>query len=83
MAINSIYERCFVYSRTQAEELINTEKINNITAKRRFKLGKVVVNGVQRDYTEIVTSMDKARYPDAVLVTKGDIRKLKFTEHGF
>ena len=23
MPINSIYERCFVYSRTQAEELIN------------------------------------------------------------
>lgn len=83
MAVNSIYERCFVYSRTQADELINIEKANNITVKRKFKLGKVVVNGVSRDYTEIVTSLDKARYPDAVLVAKGDIKNMKFTEHGF
>lgn len=80
----SIYERCFVYSRTQADDILKVETKNNIpTARKKFKLGRVVVNGVQKDYTEIVTSMDRARYPDAILVAKGDIRNMKFTEPTF
>ena len=79
---SSIYERCFVYSRTQADEMINLSKSNSI-ANNKFKLGTVVVNGSNREYTEIVNSLDKARYPDAILVIKGDIRKLHFTEPNF
>ena len=75
---NSIYERCFVFSRTQRDELIKTE--NAITKTRKFKLGTVVVNGVAKEYTEMITDMSRARYPDAILVAKGDIRKISFTE---
>ena len=83
MAINSIYERYFVYSPTQAEELTRTENIGRVDPRRKFKLGTVVVNGVAREYTEIVTSLARARYADAKLVAKGDIRTIKFTEHSF
>jgi len=75
--VKSIYERCFVFSRLQKQELLNTEK--NI-AIGKFKLGTVVVNGVSKEYTEMVTDFSKARYGDAVLVAKGDIRKMSFTE---
>ena len=74
---HSIYERCFVFSRTQKDELINTE---NGISNHKFKLGTVVVNGVSKEYTEMVTSLDRARFGDAVLVAKGDIRKMSFTE---
>ena len=81
--MSSIYERCFVFSITQADELRNVENTMRADPRNKFKLGHVVVNGVAKEYTEIVTSLDRARYPDARLVAKGDIRKMKFTEHSF
>lgn len=86
MAIASIYERYFVYSPTQAEELTKVENgFGGASAKygKRFKLGTVVVNGNAKEYTEMITSPDKARYADAKVVAKGDIRSIKFTEHSF
>jgi hypothetical protein len=44
------------------------------------KLGKVVVNGVYREYTDMVRDMTQCRFADAVLVTRGDIREMQFTE---
>ena len=83
MAISSIYERYFMYSPTQAQELTNMEKKDRVNPRNRFKLGTVVVNGNAREYTEMVTSPDRARYADAKVVAKGDIRSMKFTEHSF
>ena len=83
MAVNSIYERYFMYSPTQADELTKTENIDRVDPRRKFKLGTVVVNGNARQYTEMVTSPTRARYADAKVVAKGDIRSMKFTEHSF
>lgn len=73
----SIYTRYFVYSKTQADE---RKKIESTISSSKFKLGKVVVNGVAKDYTDIVTDMSRCRYGDSTLVTKADIRTVKFTE---
>lgn len=75
----SIYERCFVYSPTQKDELVRIESKDRVD---KFKLGTVIVNGVAKNYTEIVTDMSKVKYPDATLVIKGDIRRIKFTSPG-
>ena len=75
--MNNIYERYFVYSPTQQEDILKIESSSSIN---KYKFGTVVVNGVNKIYTEIVTDMSKAKYKDAVLVTKGDIRRIKFTE---
>lgn len=83
MAINSIYERFFMYSPTQAQELTKTENEIGRDPRYKFKLGTVVVNGAAKEYTEMVTSPSRARYPDALIVAKGDIRTMKFTEHSF
>ena len=74
--MSSIYERCFVYSPTQKDDILKIESKDRVD---KFKLGTVVVNGVSKNYTEIVTDMSKAKYPDATLVIKGDIRRIKFT----
>lgn len=76
----SIYERCFVYSPTQKDDLIRTRQINST---RKIKLGTVIINGVPKDYTDMITDMSKARYSDSILVAKGDIRRMKFTEPVF
>lgn len=72
----SIYTRYFVFSKTQFEE---KKKIMKGMSSTDMTVGKVIVNGVPRDYTDIVTDMKKCRYGDSVLVYKGDIRKTKFT----
>lgn len=76
----SIYERCFVYSPTQKDDLIKSRQINSTN---KIKLGTVIVNGVPKDYTDMITDMSKSRYSDAILVAKGDIRRMKFTEPVF
>lgn len=71
----SLYERYFVYSQDQKNELFNVLK-----SAKRPKLGTVVVNGVAKEYTDIIVDMKKARFADTILVAKGDIRKMKFTK---
>ena len=79
MAVASLYERCFVFSPTHADELL---KLNSQVPGSKFKFGTVVVNGVSKDYTDIVVDMSRVRYPDSILLTRGDIRKIKFTDPG-
>ena len=74
---SSIYTRCFVFSQTQRQQILD---IATKMGTSQPKVGKVVVNGVYREYTEIVRDMTQCRYTDAILVTKGDIREMKFTE---
>ena len=84
MAVNtsSIYQRCFVFSKTQQEAILSVEK-GRMSKSQKFNFGTVVVNGVPKVYTEIVTSMERCKYPDAILIAKGDIRKMKFTNPSF
>ena len=76
----SIYERCFVYSPTQKEDLFRFRQTNST---RQIKLGTVIVNGVPKDYTDMITDMSRSRYSDSILIAKGDIRRMKFTEPVF
>ena len=73
MAID-IYYRCFIFSREQYEhkESIN-RKLGKVTT-----LGQVLVNGIPKPYTDILTSMSRARFSDSVEVISGDIRKIKY-----
>lgn len=77
MSPNNIYERCFVFSREEMDKIVSLETSNGRPAP---KLGTVIVNGVQKQYTSIVTSMDRARYSDSICLIKGDIRTIKYTQ---
>lgn len=66
----SMYYRYFVYS---AEEEALRQKIHGINAS----FGTVIVRGVPKRYTSIVTDMNNTR-PDSLVVCKGDIRKIKY-----
>ncbi len=71
-----IYYRYFVFSRTQMEDIKRREdKLGRVP-----RFGKVIVNGVSKEYTDILTDMKKAVYPDTIKITEGDIRKLVYTE---
>jgi hypothetical protein len=43
-------------------------------------LGVTLIVGVTVGVGVIVTDMSRCRYADSVLITKGDIRTIKFTE---
>jgi hypothetical protein len=46
---------------------------------RTTKLGTVLVNGIPKHYTDILTSMANCKYSDAIKVIEGDIRKIHYT----
>lgn len=69
--IPSMYYRYFVYS---AEEESMLRKVHG----NGLKLGNVIVRGVPKQYTSIVTDPNDAK-SDALIVIKGDIRKIKYT----
>ena len=69
--IPSIYYRYFIYS---ADEESMLRKIHG----NNLRLGSVVVRGVPKQYTSIVTDPNTSN-PDSIVITKGDIRKLKYT----
>lgn len=66
----SMYYRYFVYS---AEEEALKQKVNGKDAK----FGTVIVRGVPKRYTSIVTDPANTK-ADALIVCKGDIRKIKY-----
>ena len=68
---NSMYYREFIYS---AEEEALRQKIHG----KNVSFGTVSVRGVPKRYTSIVASMEDAK-PDAIVLIKGDIRKIKYT----
>jgi hypothetical protein len=73
MAVD-IYRRIFVYSRQQQEDKMNIDR----KMGRNSKFGTVIVNGVPKTYTDIVTNMSKCKFSDSIIVCTGDIRKIKF-----
>ena len=70
--IPSMYYRYFIYS---AEEETMLRKVHG----NNLKLGNVIVRGVPKTYTSIVTDPNNTK-PDAIVVLKGDIRKIKYTD---
>lgn len=66
----SMYFRYFVYS---SDEESLRQKVNGNNAS----FGTVIVNGIKKRYTSIVTDLANAK-PDALVVCKGDIRKIKY-----
>lgn len=73
MAVD-IYKRYFIYSRQQQEDKMNIDR----KMGRNSKFGTVLVNGVAKTYTDIVTDMSKCKFSDSILICSGDIRKIKF-----
>jgi len=71
--VPSMYFRYFVYSEQEADLFHKAHGIN-------ATLGDVVVNGIAKKYTSIVLNMDEAK-SDAILLVKGDIRKIRHTPH--
>lgn len=71
MEQKSIYYRYFVYS---AEE----EDLRKRLHGENVSFGTVIVNGVAKRYTSIVTDPANTK-SDALIVCKGDIRKIKYT----
>lgn len=69
--VPSMYYRYFMYS---AEEETMLSKVHGAN----MKLGNVIVKGIPKQYTSIVTNPDDSK-ADAIVVTKGDIRKIKYT----
>lgn len=67
----SMYYRYFLYS---AEEEALRQQIHGTNVD----FGSVIVRGVAKRYTSIVSSMDNAK-SDAIILIKGDIRKIKYT----
>lgn len=70
MDSKSMYYRYFVYS---AEEEARRMRIHGNDAS----FGTVVVKGVPKRYTSMTASTDNLP-SDALIVTKGDIRKIKY-----
>ena len=63
-----------MFSKTQLDSCIQLNKKMN----KRFKPGEVIVNGVRKQYTEIVTDPKNSRYSDAVVVIYGDKKSIKY-----
>lgn len=66
----------FMFSSEQLKMRITIEaKLN-----KRFKPGTVIVNGVNKPYTEIVRDPNNVRYKDSKIVMFGDLNLIKYTE---
>lgn len=68
---SSMYLRYFVYS---AEEESLKQKVHGANAA----FGTVYVRGVPKRYTSIVRNPAESK-SDAIVLIKGDIRKIKYT----
>ena len=74
----SIYNRVWVYSKIEADQLKSISKGATAT---KMKMGTVITEGgVAKQYTSILTSRENITVPDAIVVREGDIRTVKFTE---
>ena len=69
-ATQSLYYRYFVYS---SEEEALRQKLHGNNAS----FGTVVVRGVPKRYTSIVADIKDTK-PDAIIVARGDIRKIQY-----
>lgn len=75
---NDLYTRYFMFS---YEHYRNTIELEKKIGNMNYKFGKVIVSGNYKKYTFITRDPEtySSRYPDARIVTSGDIRKIKYT----
>ena len=74
----SIYNRFWIYSDTEAELL---KKVTNKVSYQKINFGTVInESGIIKSYTSIINNLNKIKYADSIVVMKGDIRKVKFTD---
>lgn len=74
--MDTMTTRYFIFSKKQMDTRISIEGKTN----PNLKFGTVVVGGVSKIYTDIITDMKNVRYGDSILLIKGDIRTISFTE---
>lgn len=67
----------FLYSLIQ----LNFRKQTELKLGRKFKPGQVIVNGKKLPFTEL-SSTDKSRYSDAMVVAQGETSNMKYTMPG-
>jgi len=70
----SMYYRYFIFSSEEEAKRIRVQGPN-------AKFGSVNVKGIAKRYTSIVIDPNTAP-SDALVIAKGDIRKMKFTSPG-
>ena len=74
--MQDIYYRYFVFSRTQLEDIKRREE----KLGRYATNGKVIVDGIAKEYTDIILNMESAKYADSIIITEGDIRKITYVK---
>ena len=74
--MQDIYYRYFVFSRTQLEDIKRREE----KLGRYATIGKVIVDGIAKEYTDIILNMESAKYADYIIITEGDIRKITYVK---
>lgn len=74
--MQDIYYRYFVFSRTQLEDIKRREE----KLGRYANIGKVIVDGIAKEYTDIILNMESAKYADSIIITEGDIRKITYVK---
>lgn len=70
-----LFNRYFIYSPEQKKDKMAIAK----RAGNVYTPGSVVIKGRQKQFTDIVNSMDRCKYGDAVVVCSGDIRRIEYT----
>lgn len=71
----SVKYRYFIYSNEQYKLRLKIER----QLGNEFKAGIVIVNGQQKQFTEMIEDFNACRYTDAIIVAEGDINKMKYT----
>lgn len=64
----------FLYSREQDQFRRKVEA----GMGKNYHPGMVIANGVSKPYTEISSTPSSKRYPDAVIVTSGEIENIRY-----
>ena len=75
--VENIYHRVFIFSQTQMDQMMEMEKRRGVVSP---VFGTVIVNGVKKIYTDILTNRNNIRYPDSRILIEGDIRSIKHTK---
>lgn len=47
---------------------------------REYKPGLVLVSGKYKQFTEVLNDPDSSRFPDAILVASGFLKKMKYVD---
>ena len=64
----------FIFSASQYRMRLSTEK----KIGREYHPGTVLVNGVYKQFTDIIETLDNRRYPDGVVVASGYLDQMKY-----